>query len=641
MPLRVEYTGRAFGSSKTEMDLRQEVSGRSMYLSRLKLWLNDPDSDGGVIRRLLTEHGAREVKPYLLALGLGAISAMCIAATAYLIGTVVNQAYINRNFQGIVVLALAVMVIFTIKGMAMYGSSVVLVRISNRIVAELQRQVFDKLLIEGLGFYANRHSSEFLHRVTRGSRAAAATLGMLVNALGRDLLTLAGLVTVMLVQEPILSLIGLVVMPPAVFFVRDLVRRTRRLSNSELKGAMYIFETLQETLRGLPVVKAFTLENEMRTRIRGAIADVEQRQNALARLEHRTSPVMETLGGISIALVLLYGGYLVIELNAAPGAFVSFITAFLLAYEPAKRIAKLNINLTRSIRATRMLFEILDSPPTEPEEPDRTGARIEKGEIRFDKVRFAYKPGEPVLQNVSFVATAGKMTAFVGHSGGGKSTVIALILRFYESNEGAIEVDGVDIRRFPRHVLRRHIAYVGQDVFLFRGSVRENIAFGKSGASEDEVIAAAKAANAHDFIAKFSNGYDTQVGEAGVRLSTGQRQRIAVARALIRNAPIILLDEATSSLDGKAEREVQLAIDRLREGRTCIAVAHRLHTITQADRICVMEQGRIIEMGTHAELIAKNGFYAEMFRLQSDDRSATDAGPVVGQADVSEPVLSK
>jgi ATP-binding cassette subfamily B protein len=219
------------------------------------------------------------------------------------------------------------------------------------------------------------------------------------------------------------------------------------------------------------------------------------------------------------------------------------------------------------------------------------------------------------------------MSAFVGHSGGGKSTLVSLILRFYDPQAGTIEVDGIDIAKISRRALRRHIAFVGQDIFLFNGTIRDNIGYGKLGATEDEIVAAAKAAYAHDFILGFPDGYDTEVGEAGAQLSSGQRQRIAVARALIRNAPIILLDEATSSLDSNAEREVQRAIDRLREGRTCIAIAHRLHTVVQADRIHVLEEGRIIESGTHLELMRRNGRYADMFRIQAADDSEEDERP--------------
>jgi ATP-binding cassette subfamily B protein len=498
----------------------------------------------------------------------------------------------------------------------MYFSSLILARASNRMAADLQRQAFDKLLFHGLTYFSKKHSSEFLHRVTRGSAGAVGSLTTIVNA-GRDLLTLIGLVAVMVSQEPVLSVIGMITMPIAMLFIRGMVRRTRELANRELKDTRYILETLHETLRGLRVVKALSLEEVMQTRIRGAIAAAEKRQNTLARVRNRASPLMETLGGFSIALVLLYSGYRIVGSNAAPGEFVSFILAFLLAYEPAKKIARVNIDLARNIRATEELFEILDSSPSEAEDRALESVYIDKGEIRFANVNFGYSSGDRVLHDVSFTAEASKMTAFVGHSGGGKSTIISLILRFYDLDNGKIEIDGIDIHQIPRSSLRRQIAYVGQDVFLFRGTIRDNIVFGRLDAKDDDIMAAARSAYAHDFIMSFPKGYDADVGEAGAALSSGQRQRIAVARALIRNAPIILLDEATSSLDSKSEYEVQLAIDRLREGRTCIAVAHRLHTVTQADLICVIEEGRIIERGTYAELMEKNGYFAEMFRLQS------------------------
>jgi ATP-binding cassette subfamily B protein len=594
-----------------------------MLLFRLKSWFTDPAKEGWLIRRLLVDYGSGEAGSYVLAALLGGVVAAATAVTAYIVGTVVNQAYVDRSLQSIFGLAVFIIAIFAIKGMAMYGSNVILSRIGYRIVAEIQRQLFDKLLLEGLGYFANRHSTQFLAKLTRGARAASTILRQLVHAMSRDLLTLVGLATVMVIQDPIMSVLGFVVMPPAVYFIRGLMRRTRDMAKSELKGGMLIFETIQETIRGFAVVKAFTLEGEMRKRVRDSIERIEEKQYALARIENRASPIMESLGGIAIALVLLYGGYRVIELGATPGEFVSFITAFLLAYEPAKRLARLHINLTRNLMAVRKMFDMLDSPPLEPDESELGDVQIDKGRVRFVNVNFGYRSREPVLRDLSFSAEAGRMTALVGHSGGGKSTVISLILRFYEPQSGSIEIDEVDSKKIRRNQLRQHCAYVGQDVFLFRGTVRENIAFGKAGANDDEIIAAAKAAYAHDFISGFSDGYDTQVGEGGATLSSGQRQRIAVARALIRNAPIILLDEATSSLDSKAEREVQMAIERLREGRTCIAVAHRLHTITQASCIHVLEHGRIVESGTHAELMRKNGHYANMFRIQSvDDRFA-------------------
>jgi ATP-binding cassette subfamily B protein len=589
-----------------------------MPFAGLRSLFEDSSGTPWLIRRLFAEYGYDHANAYVAALALGAVAAACTAGTAYIVGTVVNQAYLDQDLGAIAALALLIIAVFAIKGLAVYGSGVILARIGYRIIAEIQRRVFDKLLLEGVGYFADRHSTQFSAKMMRGARAASDLLKTLINALGRDILTLVGLAAVMVMQDPLMAMVGLLVLPVAVYIVRGLMRRTRDLARSELSGALRIYETIQETIRGFPLVKAFSLEREMRERINSSIAGVERKQYVLARLEHRAGPIMESLGGIAVALVLLYGGYRVIELGAKPGEFVSFITAFLLAYEPAKRIARLHVSLARTVMAVRQLFSILDSPVTEPEEPDAVRFRIERGEIRFNNVNFRYRRRRQVLHDLSFTAEAGEMTALVGQSGGGKSTVIALILRFYQPQGGSIEVDGVDIRRISRRSLREQIAYVGQDVFLFRGSIRENIAFGRLDASEDAIVEAARAAHAHDFISEFPDGYDTEVGEGGSKLSAGQRQRIAIARALLRNAPIILLDEATSSLDSKAEREVQLAIERLREGRTCIAIAHRLHTVMQANRIYVMEKGRIIESGTHKDLLRSGGYYAGMLRLQRD-----------------------
>ena len=338
---------------------------------------------------------------------------------------------------------------------------------------------------------------------------------------------------------------------------------------------------------------------------------------------------METLGGCAIAIAIIYGGYRVINTGATPGQFFSFIAAFLLAYEPAKRLARLNIELNSALVGVRILFEVIDSPPSEPSDINMPPLRVEAARLEFDDVNFFYRSDESVLRGMSFVAEPGKLTALVGPSGGGKSTVFSLIMRFYETEHGKIVIDGQDISTVSRRSLRQHIAYVGQDVFLFRDTVRENIAFGKPGASEDEIVAAAKAAYAHDFIMTFPRGYDTPVGEHGLQLSGGQRQRVAIARALIKNAPIILLDEATAALDSESELQVREAMERLCQGRTTLASAHRLHTVSHADRIYVVEEGRASESGRHDELLRKNGRYAAFYRLQLKEQEARPAAAAV------------
>ncbi len=588
------------------------------------------DGSAKLIHRLLAEHGRSNWKRYAAAFVFMGIAAGCTAMSAFLIGKVVNEAYVARSFSGVVSVSVLVIVIFTLKGLSNYGQAVILARIGNRIVALNQRRMFDKLLQQGLAYFADRHSSEFMARLGYAANAASQVLNLMITAIGRDVLTLIGLIGVMVYQDPVLSLIGLVVMPPAVLVLRKMIKRVRNIVLTQYGGNARVLETMQETIRGFRVVKAFNLEEEMRKRIDRDVDTIEQAANKLARVSNRSSPMMESLGGIAIALVLLYGGYRVLVMNATPGEFVSFITAFLLAYEPAKRLARLNIDLHNGLVGVQMLFELLDSPPTERDDAGSPELRISGGRIEFSDVTFSYRATEDVLCGLSFVAEPGQVTALVGPSGGGKTTVLNLLLRFYDVGGGRILIDGQDIAQVRRRSLRERLAYVGQDVFLFRGTVRDNIAWGRPGAGENEIVAAAQAAFAHDFIMEFPAGYDTPVGEHGAQLSGGQRQRIAIARALIKDAPIVLLDEPTASLDSESEKRVQDAIARLCEGRTTLVIAHRLHTIAHADRIHVIEKGRVVESGRHEPLLRAGGRYADFFRLQFRDMSAQDRVVAIG-----------
>ena len=583
-----------------------------------------------LVRRLLTEQGLAHWPRYAIAFSLMALAAACTALSAYLIGSVINQAYVNRSLAGIITLGFVTVALFATKGLATYGHSVMLSRIGNRIVADNQRAVFAKLLNEGLGFFSDRHSTEFIMRLSAGAAAATQVLNLLITSVGRDLFSLIGLVIVMVVQDPYMSFFAFVVAPPAFFVLRKLIRRIYSIARTQFHGNTRVVETLQEALQGIRVVKAFTLEDVMRERFDRNVADVEHEANKMARVSNRSSPLMETLGGCAIAMAITYGGYRVIATGATPGEFFSFITAFLLAYEPAKRLARLNIELNSGLVGVRILFELLDSAPSERIDDEKPALAATTPSIVFENVDFAYRGEESVLRGMSFTAEPGKLTALVGPSGGGKSTVFNLLLRFYEPERGAIAIGGRDITAVARRSLRRHVAYVGQDVFLFRGSIRENIAFGKPGAGADEIEAAAKAAYAHDFIMAFPRGYDTPVGEHGLQLSGGQRARVAIARALIKNAPIILLDEATAALDSESELQVREAMEHLFEGRTTLAIAHRLHTVAHADCIHVVEDGRVVESGRHDELLRKGGRYASFYRLQLKDQETR--APVVALA---------
>jgi len=580
---------------------------------------DDPYGAAILIRRLVTEQGLAYWRRYLQAFVLMGVAAAATAGSAYVLGQVINQAYVDKNVPGIAMLSGVVVLLLTIKGFATYGQSVILSKISNAILANNQRRLFAKLMSESIGFFSERHSSEFLARLTAGAKSITDVLTLLINAIGRDLLLLISLIGVMVVQDPVLSLIGLVVMPPAMLVLRKLVKRIKGLAYNQFTGTADILETMQESLQGIRTVKAFTLEEAMQRRIDENIAIVERNSNKMARVSNRSNPLMEMLGGFAVAGCLLYGGYSVVALGATPGQFFSFMTAFLLATEPAKRLARLNIDLNSQLVGARMLLEVVDSPASELSDDDKPSLKLSEARIELRDVSFAYRANEPVLNRMAFIAEPGKVTALVGPSGGGKSTVLALLLRFYEVREGEILIDGQSISRVSRRSLRQQTAYVGQDVYLFRDTIRANIAFGKEGATEAAIIEAAKAACAHEFIMGFPLGYDTPVGEHGTQLSGGQRQRIAVARALIKDAPIILLDEATAALDSESEKQVQEAIEHLCQNRTTIVIAHRLHTIMHADAILVVEGGEIVERGRHDDLFRRGGRYASFFRLQQRD----------------------
>jgi subfamily B ATP-binding cassette protein MsbA len=583
-----------------------------------------------LLRRLLVDEALGHWPRYAVAFALMTVVAGGTALSAYILGTMINAAYVDRNYREIVAVGVFSMLIFVVKAGAIYSSSITLSGIGNRIVADNQRRMFDKLLQANIGFFADRHSSEFIARLTTGAAAVSQVINLLITAVGRDLMSLIGLTIVMVIQDPLMSIAAVVVTPPALMLMRKMVRRVRGIARSQFTGGTRIIETMQEALQGLRMVKAFGLEDEMRRRLATSVASVEDESNKMARVASRSAPMMEILGGFTVSLAIIYGGYRVIDTGATPGQFFSFLTAFLLAYEPAKRLARLNLDLNNSLVGVRILYEVIDSPLGEPNDDDRPPLKLSAARLEFDDVHFAYRADAPVLRGISFVAEPGKLTALVGASGGGKSTMFNLILRFYDVNSGRILIDGQNIAGVSRRSLRGQIAYVGQIVDMFRGTIRENIALGKPGVSEAEIVAAAKAAYAHDFILGLPLGYDTPVGEHGLQLSGGQRQRVAIARALIKDSPIILLDEATAALDSESERAVQAAVGELCKGRTTLVIAHRLSTIMHADCILVIENGLMVESGRHEDLLRRGGRYATFYRLQLKEQSSERLPLAVG-----------
>ncbi len=573
-----------------------------------------------LVRRLFSENARQFAGRYVLAAVIGVVIAGTTALNAWIIKDLINKIFFDREATMLWVLSGIVVANGFIRGYSLYASSVMLGRIGNAVVARLQRRMYDHMLNLGIDFYTRTPSSELIARMSYNAQAARQVLDTLINTTSRDLLSVIALLGVMFVQSPLMSLLILVIVPITFLGIGRLVRRVRGVSRQQFTSLGFVISDMQDTAHGIRVVKAFNLERSMSQRMAASVEDVRKRADKIIRISARANPLMEVLGGFAIAVVIFWAGYQTIYYGVQPGALMSFIAAIGLAYEPAKRLASMQLQIETGLVGVRLMYDLLDTQPSFDINENGPALAVTKGEVNFDKVDFTYPGGSPVFRSLDFTAQGGKTTALVGPSGSGKSTMIALIERFYDPNSGVVRIDGQDVAKVKLSSLRDAIALVGQDTYLFRDSIRENIRFGRPNATDAEIEAASRAAMAHDFIMSTANGYDTMLGPEGTQLSGGQRQRVAIARAMLRDAPIILLDEATSSLDSESEHHVQVAFDRLMEGRTTIVIAHRLSTVLHADKICVLVDGKIVEQGRHEELLAAGKQYARLYRLQFEGR---------------------
>jgi len=539
-------------------------------------------------------------------------------AMPFLIRHIFDDVFTNKNMFALKVLPFVIVGVFLVRGVVGFGSTYLTEYVGQRIVADLRNALNDHIQHLSLSFFNRTPTGTIVSRVTNDVALVRTALTDAVAAMLKDASSLVILVVVAFYQDWFLSLIAFVAFPASVL---PIIRLSKRLRSFAKKGQVSMGNLtmlLQETIQGNRVVKAFGMEAYEKQRF-------GEENERLFRLFMKgtairafTNPMMEVLAAFGIAGVVWYGGYSVIVGGRTQGAFLAFLTALFLLYDPFKGLAKTNTTIQQAMGAAERVMELLD---TATDVVDRPGARhldgIRRG-IRFDDVSFRYEH-EWVLRHIDMEIRPGEVVALVGMSGGGKSTLADLILRFYDIPEGRISVDGVDIRDYTLASLRAHMAIVTQHTFLFNDTVRNNIAYGDISQGMDAITAAAKAANAHDFIMELPDRYDTVIGELGVKLSGGQRQRLAIARALLKNAPILVLDEATSALDNESERLVQAALDTLMQNRTTLVIAHRLSTIRRADRIVVIVRGRIVEQGTHDELLALNAEYRKLYDLQFQD----------------------
>ena len=573
-----------------------------------------------LIRRLFLETGRDFVGRYFLVFVFGLGIAGSTALGAWLIKDVVDQVFIDRRANILYLLTAVIIVNGFVRGFSLYASAVTLGRIGNEIVARAQRRMFDHMLNLGIDFYGRTPPSDLVTRMSYNAAAARDVLHTILTSTFRDLLSLIALVTVMFILDPLMSLIVLGVGPIIIISIYRLLRRVRGIARAQFTSLSTVISETQQAAHGIRIIKAFNLESPLRKRMSTSVDLVRQRADKIIRLGARTSPVMEILAGLAIAAVVLLAGYQSIYLDVPPGALLSFLAAIALAYDPARRLAAAQIPLGAGLVGVRLMYELLDTKPTMRVNEHGPDLKVSTGEVSFDNVDFSYRGEVPLFRGLRFTAAGGQTTALVGPSGAGKSTVIALVERFFDVDGGHVLIDGQDLAEVKLSSLRDQVALVSQETVLFNDTIRENIRFGRPQAGDAEIQQAAKDAMAHDFIMATPNGYDTVIGDETTQLSGGERQRITIARAMLRDAHIVLLDEATSSLDSESEHQVQVAFERLMRGRTTIVIAHRLSTVLGADKIAVLVDGKIVEEGRHADLLALGKHYARLYHFQFEAR---------------------
>ena len=566
-----------------------------------------------LVKRLARNYLRPYIKSMLIAFVFMIIAAAMTALFAKMIEPILDDVLTQKKTHLIVPMALAVFGAFAVRGLATYVHTLIMNKIGHYVIAQIQHELFQKFISLDLVFFHKNPSGQLTSRVVNDVLIVKNAVVGAFTGLIKNLLTLVFLIIVMFHQDWKLSLIAFVVLPFAAIFVTVISKKLRRVSGNIQHEMASLSQVLIQIFQGIRQVKAYNQESFERNRAGERIDQLKRFAIKAVRLGTLSTPFNETLNGLALMGVIMYGGFQIADGAMTTGQLMSFIAAFSLAYEPMKKLAKLNNTLQMGLGASERVFEMLDREPQIIDKPNAKPAAFKKTDIVFDKVSFGYDDGY-ALKDISLKMAHNKVTALVGASGSGKTTCLNLIPRFYDVIEGQIKISGQDIRDVTLHSLRDHIAFVSQDITIFDDTVRANIAYGLTDASEAQIHKAAQMAAAEDFILEMENGYDTTLGENGVKLSGGQRQRLSIARAILRDAPILLLDEATSALDNESERLIQDALAKFRKGRTVVVIAHRLSTVQNADKIIVMNEGQIAEEGTHDTLLKKDGVYAAMYR---------------------------
>jgi subfamily B ATP-binding cassette protein MsbA len=563
------------------------------------------------------------IRPYKYQFMLAMIAALVVAglsgAQAYMVKPLMNKIFIEKSSQYLAILPGALVLLFAVKGF-FYGLNFFLLeKIGQTVIREMRSKVFYHIHQQPLSFFHKTPTGELISRVISDISLMQGAISTVVVGLLRDLLQVIILLIVIFSMNWKLALVSLIFLPAAAIPIVKFGRAFRRISTRMQEETAVVSNIMHESITGAPVVKAFTMEEYESKRFSSQVWKLFETIMEDTRYRRIQHPMMEVIGGIGMALIIWFGGKEVIAGNSTPGAFFSFLTAMVMIYEPIKAVSKVNSTVQQGLAAAVRVFGLLDEEPTIVSKENALDLPPFHDTINLQNLSFSYDGETPVLNNITLTVPAGEILAIVGPSGSGKSTLANLIPRFFDVKEGSLRIDGTDIRDVTLKSLRSQIAIVTQQTILFNDTIRANIAYGDLQRSEEEIRTAAHAAYALNFIEALPEGFDTVIGEAGIRLSGGERQRLSIARAILKNAPILVLDEATSALDTESEREVQKALENLMEDRTTFVIAHRLSTIKNAHRIIVIKDGQIVEEGTHNDLIELNGEYETLYNMQYRD----------------------
>ena len=567
-------------------------------------------------KRITREYIIPNWKTFAVSVALMLVIAGTTSLNAWLIKPALDSVFVDKNTNALVIIPLVVLIVTVVKGFSTYFQLLTMNILSLRITADLRIRLYSHFIKSDISKLHSKSSGDMMASILNEVNSIVGVINTVVNGFVKQLFTLVALIIVMFYQSLELSLVAFIGFPLAGYPIYKLGRKLRNLSfkNQEMAGKFN--SQMSDTLQYSKLVKAYHCEDFEVGRMSSIIEGIFRMGKKISRISLIASPFVESLAGIGIAAVIWYGGHQVITGQTTPGAFFSFFAAMMMAYKPLKSVSNMNSGVQMGLAAASRLYASLDEKPTIIDKPNAVSLETVKGDIEFENVNFSYVDEKKALQNVSFKIPAGKTVALVGHSGGGKSTIMSMILRFYDVGSGSIKLDSHDIRDITLKSLRNSMSVVNQEVMLFDDTIMQNIRYGKTDATEAEIIEAAKLAEADEFIRELPEKYNAKVGQNGIRLSGGQRQRIAIARAILYNAPILLLDEATSALDPISEKLIKDALTKLMKGRTSLVIAHRLSTVIHADKIIVISNGCVMEEGTHKELLDKGGAYANLYLKQ-------------------------